>query len=70
MKKTIMERLGLTPVRKLNKTICQERVKKLQSDIRKGDVPKALIDYAEYYRRWYAWMARNGGTRSKKRKAA
>lgn len=70
MKKTIMERLGLKPVRKLNRSICLERVKKLQAKIRSGDVPKSLSEHADYYARWYAWMARNGGTRAKKRKTA
>ena len=69
MKKTIMERLGLEPVNKLNKTICRERVRELKKRIEAGKIPKSLQDHAEYYARWYAWMAKNGGTRAKKKTA-
>lgn len=66
MRKTIMEKLGLEPVRKLNKTICLERVRKLQARIRSGRIPKHLSRHADYYSQWYGWLAKNGGHRGKK----
>lgn len=69
MKKTILEKLGLDPVRKLSKKICVERVKILRKKIESGRVPKDLKKHAVYYANWYGWMAENGGSRAKKRAA-
>jgi hypothetical protein len=70
MKKTIMEKLGLEPVRKLNRSICLARVKELRRKLDAEDISSRLVPQAQYYARWYAWMARNGGTRAKKKAAA
>jgi hypothetical protein len=70
MKKTIMERLGLEPVRKLNKTICLERTKYLRNKLEKNGYRGELVDYAKYYANWYSWMAKQGGSRSQPRRAA
>lgn len=69
MKKTILEKLGLKPVRKLSKRICANRVKALRKKIESGRVPKDLRKYAVYYANWYSWMEDNGGHRGKKRAA-
>jgi hypothetical protein len=69
MKKTIMEQLGLETVKKLNKTICMERVRFLRGKLRQDKVPARLERHAKYYASWYGWMAENGGTRGKKRAA-
>lgn len=68
--KSIMERLGLQTVRKLNLTICRQRVRFLKANLKLGKYKGDLKKYAEYYANWYGWMAKNGGTRSKSKKAA
>lgn len=62
-KKTWMERLGLEPVRRLNKTLCKKRVTHLRKQIKAGKYRGELLKKAKYYANWYAWMADNGGTR-------
>lgn len=69
MKKTILEKLGLKPVRKLSKRICVERVRALRKRIDSGRIPKDLKKHAVYYANWYSWMADNGGSRAKKKAA-
>lgn len=66
MSKTIMEKLGLEPVRKLNKAICLKRSRKLLKDLKASAVPASLKAHARYYARWYSWLAANGGHRGKK----
>jgi hypothetical protein len=63
-KKTYLQKLGLEPVRKLNKKICRERVKFLKAQIKEEAYEGKLLERAKYYANWYKWMADNGGTRS------
>lgn len=72
-KKTYLEKLGLEPVKKLNKKICYERVQTLEDLLETDKLSGKLKAQAKYYANWYWWMYENGGTRgttSKKQKAA
>lgn len=74
MAQTFLEKMGLKPVHKLNKTICLERVRFLRKKIEAGKFEGRLLKQAQYYAGWYKWMANNGGKRPKpkspKKKAA
>ncbi len=63
-KKTYLEKLGLAPVRKLNKSICRKRVIFLRKKIKANRYSGKLLERAKYYANWYAWMAENGGSRA------
>jgi len=67
-KKTYLEKLGLEPVTKLNKTICKKRASYLRRGIRQELWTGKLLVQAKYYARWYAWAAEN--ERGDKRKVA
>ncbi len=66
-RKSIMVKLGLQPVRRLNRSICLDRVKTLRRKIEKNQLPTNMREYATYYANWYSWMAQNGGTRAAKK---
>lgn len=68
--KTTMEKLGLSPVRRLNKKICLTRVNYLRKKIEQKKYRSNLLPYAKYYANWYGWLAVNGGTRSRPRSRA
>jgi len=63
MKKTYLEKLGLKPVEELNKKICLERKKHLEKKIENGRLKGRLLAQAKYYRNWYGWLAKKGGSR-------
>lgn len=65
MKKTFLEKLGLEPVEKLTKKICNDRVRYLKKAMKEEAIPPSLLPKARYYASWYSWMAKNGGTRAK-----
>jgi len=56
-KKTYLEKLGLEPVARLNKTICKKRASFIRRNIRQGTYKGKLLERAKYYARWYAWAA-------------
>ncbi len=64
-KKTYLEQLGLAPVKKLNKTICLNRVRIIRKKLEGGRLKGRLLAQAKYYVKWYKWMADNGGSRGK-----
>lgn len=64
MAKTYLEKMGLEPVRKLNKKICMKRVKYLQKQIDKGAFKGRLLAQARYYKSWYGSLAKRGGSRA------
>jgi hypothetical protein len=64
MKKTYLEKMGLKPVRKLTKKICQSRVSLLRSRLKRGVFKGELRDQAVYYANWYEWLRKRGGTRA------
>lgn len=66
-KKSVMEKLGLEKVRKCTAKICRERSKFLQKKIDQGKFEGKLLYYARYYRSWYGWLSKNGGTRAEKK---
>lgn len=68
-KKTYLEQLGLEPVNKLTKQICQTRVVFLRKKLKAGKLKGKLEAQAKYYVNWYSWMAKNGGHRGAKRGA-
>ncbi len=63
-KKTYLEKMGLEPVDKLNKRICNERVTYLEKKIKRHEFEGKLLKQAKYYVQWYSWMAKNGGSRA------
>lgn len=63
MKKTIMEKLGLEPKRLLNKKICMDRVRFLEKKLAKDAYKGKLRESAVYYKGWYKWLAKKGGSR-------
>lgn len=67
MSKSIMEKLGLKKVSKLNKTICMKRRVYLRKQIEAGKYKGVLLKYARYYASWYGWLANQGGTRARQR---
>lgn len=67
--KTYLEKMGLKPVDKLNKKICQERVTYLRKRIKGGKFKGQILEKAKYYANWYGWMAKNGGSRGSKKSA-
>lgn len=65
MAKSFLEKMGLEPVEKLNKTICLHRSKYLKRKIKAGDFSGRLLKQARYYASWYGWLGRGKGHRAK-----
>ena len=64
MKKTYLEKMGLEPVDKLNKSICKKRVLLIKKKLKRNEFSGRLRKQAMYYANWYSWLLKNGGTRS------
>lgn len=68
-----MEELGLERAKRLDKELCEHRVRRLKRGIRQGKYEGKhdgkLLNQAKYYAAWYAWLARKyDGKRPPKRK--
>jgi len=63
-RKTYLEKMGLRPEDRLTKKKCKDRVKYLDSMIKKNKYSGLILQRAKYYRNWYGWLAKNGGTRA------
>ena len=58
-KKSLIEKLGLKPVKKLTKKICLDRARTLRARLDKDVYDGHLRKQAVYYASWYKWRASN-----------
>lgn len=54
---SLSEKLGIRSAGPLTIAKCREKVKKLQSGLKRGRYKGQLKDKAEGYLRWYRWYA-------------